>query len=58
MTAKTRGRTEATPKTSDSQNLSSTASRIKLLIVRLALWGLLPVGLAGWVIRRFHLGAA
>lgn len=58
MTRKTRGRTEATPKTTDSHNLSSSASRIKALIVRLALWGLLPAGLADWIIRRFHLGAA
>ncbi len=58
MTRKTRGRTEATPKTSDSRNPTPTASRAKALIVRLAVWGLLPAGLAGWIIRRFHLGAA
>lgn len=58
MTRKTRGRTEATPKTCDSRNPTPTASRVKALIVRLALWGLLPAGLADWIIRRFHLGAA
>lgn len=58
MTRKTRGRTVATPKTLDSQNVSSTASRIKAMIVRLALWGLLPAALADWIIRRFDLGAA
>lgn len=58
MTRKTRGRTEATPKTSASCNPTPIHSSIKALIVRLAVWGLLPAGLAGWIIRRFHLGAA
>lgn len=30
---------------------NSIASRIKALIVRLALWGWLPLGLATWIIR-------
>jgi len=34
------------------------ASRVKVLVVGLACWGLLPVGLADWIIRRLHLGAA
>jgi hypothetical protein len=61
MTTKTKGRNRwhgATPKTSDSRNLTVIHSSIKAVIVRLAIWGLLPTGLAGWIIRRFHLGAA
>ncbi len=55
MTTKTRGRNggdRATPKIPDSRNSTPMASRAKGLIVRLALWGLLPVSLAGWIIRR------
>lgn len=29
----------------------------KRLIVGLALWGIIPPGLADWLIRRLHLGA-
>ena len=35
----------------------STRSRIKSAIVRLALWGLLTVKLAEWIIRRVQVGA-
>lgn len=52
MTAIARGRTEATPRTTYDRSPTRTASRVKALIVRLALCGLLPVGLAIWVIRR------
>lgn len=57
MTKKTKGRDRwhgATPKTCDSHNPTPTASCIKALTA----WGLLPYRLAGWLIRRFHLGAA
>lgn len=32
-------------------------ARLKTLIVALALWGLLPVALADWLIQRLHLVA-
>lgn len=32
--------------------------RIKRAIVRLALWGMLPVELAEWIIRRWGMGDA
>ena len=34
------------------------ASRFKILIVVAACWGVLPVGLAEWLIQRFHLEGA
>lgn len=37
------------PKTTDNRN--HTAPHIKALIVRLALWGYLPLGLATWLIQ-------
>ena len=50
---------QATPKTSKStRNSTGLASRIKGVIVTLALWGLLPVGVAGWIIRRCGMGGA
>ena len=55
MTKNNEGRAgwhQATPKTSDSRNLSSIASRIKALIVRLAICGLIPAGVATWLIQR------
>ncbi len=56
MTRKTKGRAgwhQATPKTSN-RNFNSTGltSHIKVLIVTLALWGWLPVGVADWLINR------
>ncbi len=44
---------QATPKTS-KRTLNSTglAARIKAAIVTLALWGLLPVAVADWLIHR------
>lgn len=61
MTRKTKGRSGgdgATPKTSDSHNLTATATQIKALIVGAACWGLLRFPLADWLIRRLHLEAA
>ena len=56
MTTKMKGRAswhQATPKTSKStRNSTGLASRIKAVIVKLALWGLLPVGVADWIIQR------
>jgi hypothetical protein len=48
MTKKTKGRSggnRATPKTTDTHNHTETATRIKAMIVRLAVWGLNPCGL-------------
>ena len=61
MTRKTKGRNggdRATLKTTDKRNPTATASRLKALIVNAACWGLLPVKLADWLIRRLRLGAA
>jgi hypothetical protein len=58
MTKKMKGRTEATQKTFNSPYLTQNASRINALVVRLAVCGLLPVGLAIWIIRRLHSEAA
>ena len=52
MTTKTRGRTKATPKTSDSRNPTPIHSGIKAAIVRLAVWGLIPTSFATWLIQR------
>ena len=55
MTTKTMGRNggdRPTPKTSDNRNPTAIRSSIKTVIVRLAVWGLIPAGLATWVIRR------
>lgn len=41
----------------DSGNLSSIRPRIKAVIFRLAVWGLIPPGLATWLIQRLHLEA-
>ena len=43
------GAGEAASNTTHDRN--STVTRIKALIVRLALWGWLPLGLATWIIR-------
>lgn len=50
MTTKAKSRKGANP--------AATASRIKALTVRLALWGVIPFGLSAWLIRRLHLEAA
>lgn len=54
MTINRKGRTgcnQATPKTSKSTcNSTGLAARIKAVIVTLALWGLLPVAVADWLI--------
>lgn len=55
MPTKTKGRDRwhgATPKTSDSSNPTAIHPSIKALIVRLALWGLIPAGWATWLIQR------
>ena len=58
MTTKTKGRdggNHATRKTTHRQNHKSIAARLKAVIVTLALWGVLPVNLAEWIILRLHL---
>lgn len=53
MTTKTKGRDRwhgAPQRLTACRNF--TASRIKALIVRLALWGLIPFGLSVWLIQR------
>jgi hypothetical protein len=58
MSAKTKSRdgaNRAASNTADTRN--SIASRIKALIVNLALWGVIPFGLSVWLIRRLHLEA-
>ena len=54
MTTNRKGRAgwhQATPKTSKStRNSTGVAARIKAVIVILALWGLLPVTVADWLI--------
>ena len=55
MTKKTKGRiggNRATPKTTDSHNHTETATRIKAVIVRLAVWGVIPADFATWLIQR------
>lgn len=54
MTTKTKGRNggdRAALKTTCVRNHTSIRSRLKGLIVRLALWGILPVGLAQWLVQ-------
>ncbi|QBQ56111.1 hypothetical protein [Nitrosococcus wardiae] len=47
------GRAGAPRKTSKNHfNFTSLASRIKALIVTLALWGVIPIGVADWIIRQ------
>jgi hypothetical protein len=55
MTRKTRGRTMATPKTSDNHHATPIHSGIKAAIVRLAVWGLIPASFATWLIQRWGL---
>lgn len=39
-------------------NDTAIHSRVKAIIVTLALWGLMPFALATWLIKRFRLGAS
>lgn len=39
-------------------NITAIHSRVKTIIVTLALWGLMPLALATWLIQRFRLGAS
>jgi hypothetical protein len=58
MPTKTKGRNggdRATLKTLCCRNHTSIASRIKAVIVRAACWGVLPLFLAEWFIKRLHL---
>jgi hypothetical protein len=54
MTRNRKGRAgwhQATPKTSESNcNSTGLTARIKAVIVTLALWGLIPVTVADWLI--------
>ena len=56
MTINRKGRAgwhQATPKTSKSaSNYTGLAVRAKAIIITLALWGLIPVAVADWIIRR------
>jgi hypothetical protein len=55
MTTKQKGRNggdRPTPKTSDNRKRTAIRSRIKAGIVRLAVWGVVPVDFASWLIRR------
>ncbi|MFA6312517.1 MAG: hypothetical protein WC681_13630 [Sterolibacterium sp.] len=47
---------EANQENEHNEN-STIASRVKAFIVGLALWGIIPPGLADWLIRRLRLGA-
>ncbi len=54
MRGKTKGRDggdRATPNTSHTCNSTLIRTRIKAGIVRLALWGLLPIPVADWIIQ-------
>lgn len=42
----------------DSRNHSPIRTRIKAAIVSLAIWGLIPPGLATWLIQRGGIGDA
>ena len=59
MTRNRKGRAgwhQAAPKTSNIDcNFTNLATRIKALIVTLALWGWLPVSIADWLINRGEL---
>lgn len=56
MTTKTKGRAgghQATPNTSTSTcNFTGIVSRLKATIVTLAVWGIVPMRLASWLIQR------
>ncbi len=55
MTTKTKGRAgrhQPTPNTSQSTcNFTGIVSRVKAVIVTLAVWGWFPLGLAEWINR-------
>jgi hypothetical protein len=58
MPKNTKGRNggdRATPKTLCCRNHTPVASGIKAAIVRAACWGVLPLFLAEWFIKRLHL---
>ena len=55
MTRKTKGRAgghQATPKTSSKYHSTGMAFWVKGVIVTLAVGGLLPIGVADWLIHR------
>ena len=56
MTKNNKGRDRlasgATPKAFHNRNPSRIRSGIKVAIVRLALWGVIPANLATWMIQR------
>ena len=55
MTKNNKGRSggdRLTPKTSNSPNPTRIHSSIKVTIVRLAVWGLIPASFATWLIQR------
>jgi hypothetical protein len=56
MTQNNKGRDRlvsgATPKISHNHNPSRIRSGVKVAIVRLALWGVIPANLATWMIQR------
>lgn len=59
MTTKTKSRNGANRAASNTTDFrNSIPSRIKALIVDLALWGVIPFGLSVGLIRRLHLEAA
>ncbi len=51
------GADKAVSKT-DKPNDTAEALARKAFVETLAIWGVLPVKLAEWIIRRLHLGAA
>lgn len=52
MFNKTKGRTGENRKTTIQQHFNPVASRLKALIVYLAVWGLINPSLATWLIQR------
>jgi len=56
MTINKKGRAgwhQATPKTSENtRNYTGLAACIKATIITLALWGLIPIAVADWIIHR------
>ena len=62
MSRKRKGRAgwhQATSKlTNINYNFTGFDSRLKAVIVFLAVWGLLSVSMAGWIIRRCRIGGS